>query len=255
VWCWSKMLSSPQVASAIVMRVPRITTITTQSYANDLWPKIYAQVTDILMAPEKPRLQEELYRLVYNVCCQRHQFQLYNDLMRVVKEHVTLVRQKLLSATEETFLFIFAHAFVDYCRSVDVLCVGFRYLERVYIVEKCQDTLTMILHKTFSAWILEPSTEPPDIKQRLQATLERLKPPISDPSIMMQLVKGLYALGKEYTSFNPSLFAMYIPCLQPSRGIETDQQEALSHLHLLRSSGLPRGNCRLKRKHQDMLTL
>jgi len=60
----------------------------------------------------------------------------------------------------------------------------------------------MILHKTFSAWILEPSTEPPDIKQRLQATLERLKPPISDPSIMMQLVKGLYALGKGTLTHN-----------------------------------------------------
>lgn len=54
--------------------------------------------------------------------------------MKLVKEHLAIMRQELLATTEQNFLVVFARTFVRYRHAVDVLCVGFRYMVyyRVY---------------------------------------------------------------------------------------------------------------------------
>jgi hypothetical protein len=59
----------------------------------------------------------------------------------------------------------------------------------------------------------------------------------------------------EYASFNPFLFAMYIPCLQPPRGLVDDQQEALAHVRILAQQAIPRGDGFRKRTYDDFLTM
>jgi hypothetical protein len=48
---------------------------------------------------------------------------------------------------------------------------------------------------------------------------------------------------------------MYIPCLQPPRGLEDDRQETLAHLRILTHQGIPRGEGRRKRTYDDFLSL
>lgn len=252
----SSSSSAPRTAApaAVVMRAPKITTITTQSYQTEYWPKISAAVIEILMHPEKQIMQEELYRTVYNVCCQRHQPRLYEDTLKLVRGHLAQMRVDLLAANEQTFFSLFSRSFVRFHRAVDILCVGFRYLERSYVLEKAT-TLMKVFNDTYTAGVLQPPDEPPEVKRRLQITLQHFTPPIPDPTTTMHLIKGLYALNKEYASFNPFLFAMYIPCLQPPRGLEDDRQETLAHLRILTHQGIPRGEGRRKRTYDDFLSL
>jgi hypothetical protein len=59
----------------------------------------------------------------------------------------------------------------------------------------------------------------------------------------------------EYASLHPPLFAMYIPCLQPSRGLDLDSKEAHEIIMQLRTSGLVNAAERTqKRKYSVMET-
>jgi hypothetical protein len=49
--------------------------------------------------------------------------------------------------------------------------------------------------------------------------------------------------------FNQQLFSMYIPCLQPSRGIDYDVKETLELIQMLQYQGFTNEDRVLKRKH------
>jgi len=87
------------------------------------------------------------------------------------------------------------------------------------------------------------------MKQKLEQLL-KLLPPNTDPTMVMNLVKGMYELDKGYSVFNPPLFALYIPCLQPSKGLEQDREEVKDLINNLRCQGFGINSESLsKRKH------
>jgi hypothetical protein len=67
--------------------------------------------------------------------------------------------------------------------------------ERSYVLEKAT-TLMKVFNDTYTAGVLQPPDEPPEVKRRLQITLQHFTPPIPDPTTTMHLIKGLYALNK-----------------------------------------------------------
>ena len=114
------------------------------SYSEDYWPKIAAAVLEILANPTKPVSQEEMYRCVpslqaqqvnlrsfrtiYNVCCQRHNVTLYNDVLKLIDIHLQRLREGLLSTSSYSFLEIFAQLFLSYQQASQILCICFKYL-------------------------------------------------------------------------------------------------------------------------------
>ncbi len=151
-------------------------------------------------------------------------------------------------------------------------------------------TLSKVLWDMFVSVILDPPSDPPEIKRRLIISLQRFPSShISDPPLIMNFAKGLHSLNKgissfflllfffflllrlplkltfsmdertnahikyaEYAAYNPDLFSLYIPCVVPSKGVELDAREAQECLRLLASRGFSRES-NPKRKYHEML--
>jgi len=175
--------------------------------------------------------QEELYRNIYNLCCQRHTVSLYTDLMNFMSEHLKSIYISLISSPEEAFIQFTSHLLVNYKRVVDVIAGVFRYLDKVYIKEKLNNSLVFLLLSSFNNSVISTL----EIQHKLTRLIKQI-PLHSDPSMIMNLVKGLYELNKDYASIHPQLFSMYIPCLQPSRGLDMDIKETLEIIQYLRGS-------------------
>jgi len=208
-----------------------ITVISKELYDKKYWPNIKDSVLQILKNPTRVSFaQEELLRNIYNVCCQRHAITLYSHLLELVEEHLITIYQYLVSCTNNTFVLLLSGYFTNYKFATEVLCIVFRYMDRVYIVEKLKSSLKVVLQSAFNNIVIHK-----DPIQIQLAQFLNILPSQSDPTIIMNLIKGLYELDKDYASLCPSLFAMYIPCLQPSRGLEFDKEEThklISHLRI-----------------------
>lgn len=184
-----------------------------------------------------------------------------------MNDYLRSIYSTLLSTPDSTFAHVLCNFFSNYQRIVEVVGVVFRYLvhaivqrnltisqEKVYIREKLNTSLKDILMTAFNASIVT------HLKPRIEASLKSL-PRDSNPSLIMLLVKGLYELDKgislrffdlthtDYSNFNPQLFAMYIPCLLPTRGIDYDVKETFEILEMLRFQGFTNEERVLKRKH------
>jgi len=239
------MMSDITERPKVVMRPPRVMSIPREMYDKTYWPHIREALNQIILQPmEISFSQEELYRNVYNVCCQRHTVLLYDDLLALVSQHLTVMYSSLLSTHDNTFIQVVSQYFVNFKRCSEIICSVFRYLERVYIVEKLNTSLKGILKTSFNNIVVNT----PEVKQRLN-TLLKILPPQSDPTMIMNLVKGLYELDKSYSTFNPQLFTVYIPCFQPSRGLEMDLKETMVMIHQLKCQGFGNSDFHMKRKH------
>jgi len=226
------------------MKPPKIVNIGKEEYTSQYWPSIQNAIKQVIMQPNSITFsQEELYRSVYHVCCQRHTVTLYNDLMNLMESYMTEMYNFLLQTSDENFIMTIAKYFVDFRRVSDVISVAFRYMDRVYITDKLQTNIKTILLNSLSKIVVSKD----ETKIRLDKLLKTL-PPRSDPAMLMALIKLLYELDKNFVSFNPQLFAMYIPCLQPSRGIQYDLIETQELITSLRMQGFGSQNGVLKRK-------
>jgi len=204
-----------------MLRAPKITVITKEVYESTYWPQIQKALERIVEQPKEIVFsQEELYRHVYNVCCQRHQIALYSDLLNLMHKHLVVSYNHLQSTSDENFIATVSLFISSYIHAVEVISVIFKYLDRVYVSEKLGTSLSTLLLSALNNKVVNT----PEIKSRLHVLLAML-PSNSDPSTVMNLVKGLYRLDQGYLNLNPQLFAMYIPCLQASRGAELDLEE------------------------------
>jgi len=217
----------------LFMRPPKVTTIPKEDYERNYWPHLSTVLTQIFANPKGVAYsQEELYRNIYNICCQRHTASLYNDLMSLVTNHLRNMYTTLATTPDDQFIQVIGTYFVNFKIISEIVCAVFRYMDRVYIMEKMNTTLETILYTSLNNSVLCT----PEIKNRLENLLKLLHLN-ADPNAIMHLIVGLYKLEKKYIMFNPNLFAMYIPGLQQSRGIDIDRSETLEVIEQLRYQG------------------
>jgi len=205
-------------------------TITDEMYKEKFLPQIVLLVQSILNHNGQPVPLITLYELVYGVCCQRHSQQLYIDFLKLMTTHVQHLQRVLAATAPENFLSTLTHIYEIYNNSVIALCKAFDYLERIYIREKLKSSLRRTLHLLFNTYVLQNK----EIKPRLQSFLSNLQG-YSDPSVLHALVTALYSIDKSYATQYPDIFARYIPCLTPSRGLDQDVQETMQLLQMIRS--------------------
>jgi len=243
-----ELLQQPKVT----MRPPKLTVITKEGYEREYWPNIHKTLKNIFSHPFEITLsQEEVFRHVYNICCQRHTSTLYNDLVNLINEHLKNWFIGLNSTNDDIFIQIIAKFLMEFKQITEILCSLFRYLEKIYIVEKLHTNLKSLLLN----WVNTTVVDTPEMKERLDRLLKSI-PSGSDPGMLMNLVKNLYELKKEFSMFNPMLFSMYIPCLHPSRGLEYDLKETYFIIQeLLPSQGFTKTERNLKRKYALVETM
>jgi len=205
-------------------------TITDDMYKEQYLPQISQSIQAILAHNGQPIPLVTLYELVYNVCCQRHSQQLYIDFLKLMTTHVQQLQRVLGATTPESFLPTLTHIYEIYNNSVIALCKAFDYLERIYIREKLKSSLRRTLHLLFNTYVLQNK----EIKPKLQSFLSNLQG-YTDPSVLHALVTALYSIDKNYASQYPDIFARYIPCLTPSRGIDQDIQETMQLMQMIRN--------------------
>jgi len=205
-------------------------TITDDMYKEQFFPQIANSVKSILNHNGQPVPLVALYELVYNVCCQRHSQQLYIDFLKLMTTHVQQLQRVLGSTPPDNFLSTLTHIYEIYNNSVIALCKAFDYLERIYIREKLKSSLRRTLHLLFNTYVLQNK----EIKPRLQSFLSNLQI-YSDPSVLHALVTALYSIDKSYAQQYPEIFARYIPCLTPSRGLDQDIKETMQLIEHIRS--------------------
>jgi len=229
-----------------VVRVPKIIHISRDEYHEKYWPGISRAVAHILSRPDDIHIScEEVHRAIYHVCCQRYASLLHEDLVGSVAHHVQQISDHLLSVADDAmFLETLCPHLLRFRKSVDVLGGLFRYLERVYSMEKYGTPLSFCFFSLFKQVVLLQT----HTKNRIYYFLLSISNMGLDPTLVKTLLTELYALDKEYAVINPQAFSLYIPCLKMSRGIETDVQETIHHIAMLRNQGYGAESSNLKRK-------
>eukprot|EP01089_Gocevia_fonbrunei_P011968 TRINITY_DN2692_c0_g1_i3.p1 TRINITY_DN2692_c0_g1~~TRINITY_DN2692_c0_g1_i3.p1 ORF type:complete len:238 (+),score=9.91 TRINITY_DN2692_c0_g1_i3:41-754(+) len=236
--------------SHIVMKIPSMMRITQQQYEQEYWPKLEIFINCVLNDPKDFVFsQEEHMRTVYNLCCRRYSKNLYDDLLQFLQKYLFNVKQILLKSNH-LFNIEFTEYFFKYRKAIQIFVLTFQYLDKTYVVDKLITNLETVFNDLFINIILEAPDDDYFIKQYLMSSFQSL-PPNADPSLVMNLVKALYALNKEYASLNPPIFKLYIPCLEPSKGLEEDVKETMDILATLRFQGFPLGVGDRKRKYEE----
>eukprot|EP01111_Echinosteliopsis_oligospora_P012355 TRINITY_DN4211_c0_g1_i1.p1 TRINITY_DN4211_c0_g1~~TRINITY_DN4211_c0_g1_i1.p1 ORF type:complete len:268 (+),score=53.47 TRINITY_DN4211_c0_g1_i1:71-805(+) len=199
----------------VVMKPPKITFISLDDYNRDYWPMMQKAVTIILANPRSVLFsQEEILRGIYNVCCQRHGAKLYNDLIQTVTQHLQQINQQLATSPDSEFIKYLNSSLDSYQCSIQVIAGLFRYLEKIYVMDKLVVPLVTILQDLFMGQGL--CMQVARLKQILGPVPGKVLP--EDPSVYMQLTRNLYSLDREFATLNPSLFAKFIPNLIRQKG-------------------------------------
>jgi len=213
----------------------------------------------ILQTPSRISIsQEEIYRTVYNVCCQRHMARLCEDIIRLVTSHFETIAAGLSCLPDHLFLRTFVETHDSFQKATTIICGAFRHLEKIYIIEKQRCTLSELLTNLWNRTV----TSGPIVCERLAQALRSYQisapnPYVSssvspDPAMMVAFVKSLYEFEPRYTQLNPPLFGLYIPCLQRSRGLEVDIQETQFFVSQLASREAPHPDSWSVTTHPDL---
>eukprot|EP01088_Endostelium_zonatum_P003239 TRINITY_DN14449_c0_g1_i1.p1 TRINITY_DN14449_c0_g1~~TRINITY_DN14449_c0_g1_i1.p1 ORF type:complete len:246 (-),score=29.80 TRINITY_DN14449_c0_g1_i1:128-865(-) len=245
------------------MKAPPITRITATQYSTECWPKIADMVKKILLNPQLKFSQAEFMSLVYKVVGQNHSNLLFDDLIKLISNHLEEIKRFFLELPDDQqFGLRFAQHFIIYRQATFVLSVGFNHLEKNLLKLQKHDgqppnasnTLVILLNKMFGDKVILAPDHNFQIKNRLSTSLQTISHPNYqiDPNLLMTFIKGLYSISREYADLNPQLFEMYIPCLRPTRGLQEDSRETNTYLTNLQYQGFPVGNCFLKRKFDSI---
>lgn len=243
--------NATRIKNVILMRPPKTFKITTEDYTQRHWPQIAQSLNYILNEPSKAYTtysQEELFRSVYNVCCQRHTVQCYNDLLNLVTEWLNSVCKTFLELPDDRLLAYFHQFSSQYKTAIGIICTVFRYLDKIFVTEKLNLSLNTVLQNQFRTSVLSRL----DVRERLGVMFSNI-PGFTDPAMVMNVVKTLYSHDPGLAALNPRLFAMYIPTLEKAKGIEIETQQTLEYIAFLRSQGYPAHTGQFKRKYQDFL--
>mmetsp|Transcript_3317 Transcript_3317/g.4564 ORF Transcript_3317/g.4564 Transcript_3317/m.4564 type:complete len:258 (+) Transcript_3317:49-822(+) len=254
-------------ASKLFMRSPKFVVISKEMYDTKYWPSIKSVIDAVFFNPMKCSFsQEEAYRNVYNLCCQRHTQQLYDDLMKSVEDKIREVQQALnqVPPTEHMhYVHTIATSIVKFKKAAEILSGVFRYLERSYLLDKLNKPFTEVMLTIINCSVLNVR----EVQERTCAGLQNLVPDwyiIVAPTTMYTFVNHLYAFYPESKRYNMQLFDLYIPLLHPSKGYLEDLQETNDLMNYTKQAlfGLANSNTPTfmparpkKRSHNDMLTL
>ncbi|KAL6058145.1 CDK2-associated and cullin domain-containing protein 1, variant 2 [Balamuthia mandrillaris] len=222
------------------------------SYEAEHWPIISSAVAQVLQDPSTVVEQETLYRTVYNVCCQRHTVLLFANFVELLEQYLSCLREELCALLDSRELLpTFTSLFLRYLKSVDIICVGFRYLDRIYLKEKQNTSLKQVCNKAIHHVLFGHD----ELRKQLEELIAQLTPG-PNPSLTMSLAKGLFELDKELAGLNPSLFFLYIPCLWPTQGPTEELQETKALLAQLQEQHHNTATCHnsLKRKWDEAET-
>lgn len=122
--------------------------------------------------------------------------------------------------------------------------------DRQYITKQLNINFSQELEKELGNKIARN----PLINQRLRELLPITKPSTTtshtntgnrelclDPSVLQPLIICLFHFEPNYFSYNPYLFSLYIPCLLPDKGLETERINTQNYLdsHTPTSPGQP----------------
>jgi len=219
------------VATAF-MYTPKIKIISPEEYAEVHWPKLASIVDQILHKPSQQFSSLDFYGEVYHLCCQRHGPALYSDLLKLLQQHLYNLTSILENTPRQNFLSVFLTHFNHFYDAIGILDAIFKYLDKTYIVDKLRKTLVSVLEHLLVKDFLRRSN-----------TLEKLKdvlhniPPDIDPAQIMQLIKSLYSLDKDFAQLNVKLFSIYVPCLRPARDLDRDREETNNYIVELKAKG------------------
>jgi len=226
----------------VVMRPPRMVQISHEVYSEKYWPYICSAVQQILQNPEHIIFsQEELYRGIYNVCCQRHGPLLFRDLSQVVASHLSALLTRIAPLPDNAVLMVVLDSWTTFKRAVLIIHETFRHLEKVYLLEKMSTSLDKEFCSYYRTIIISP------LQFRLSIILPQLSSPTSNPDFCMSVVRQLYDIDKDLSRLNPHLFSLYIPVLVPSRGPEAGLKETNEFFSQVQNQGLS-DSVNLKRK-------
>lgn len=131
----------------MMIRPPKIVSISENDYRAAHWPRIREAVAAALLGPWSITFSsEELYRSVhrqfsspiaahplrsvYNICTQRHSALLHQDLMQIVALHLQEEAARLASASDAEFFPRLHQHIMSFKRTTEILSTGFSYLVR-----------------------------------------------------------------------------------------------------------------------------
>lgn len=111
------------------MQVPKLINISKEEYQNIYWPILQQQISLILEQPKNVQFShEELFRNVYNLCCQKHAPQLYEDIISLITRFMKQVLITVLNNLNQNFIHIMGCYFQNFELSTHCLCIILRYL-------------------------------------------------------------------------------------------------------------------------------
>eukprot|EP00696_Hemimastix_kukwesjijk_P003680 gnl/Hemi2/14518_TR4922_c0_g1_i1.p1 gnl/Hemi2/14518_TR4922_c0_g1~~gnl/Hemi2/14518_TR4922_c0_g1_i1.p1 ORF type:complete len:283 (-),score=60.67 gnl/Hemi2/14518_TR4922_c0_g1_i1:103-951(-) len=157
--CTGYSLPLPPPTTACTHRVinkPVFKQISRQSYTEEHWPTLQAAISYIFANPlEQITMadQERSYRIVYDICCNRLNDMLLQDLEGVVTAFLQrdVLPRLLACADEAAFLSQLATTCTHFVRAVNSLSVVFLYMDRTFLKHQ----LKARLFEFFARHVLE----------------------------------------------------------------------------------------------------
>eukprot|EP01101_Sappina_pedata_P012098 TRINITY_DN8248_c0_g1_i1.p1 TRINITY_DN8248_c0_g1~~TRINITY_DN8248_c0_g1_i1.p1 ORF type:complete len:313 (+),score=75.83 TRINITY_DN8248_c0_g1_i1:224-1162(+) len=194
--------------------------------------------------------QEELQRLVYNLCCQRFANDMHDGIVTFVRNRIRESQSTLIASSSSSFLWALCQIFSQFQRSVQILAGIFFHIDRTYTKQKFKQNLSEFLVSHFTVSFFCDARIFAMLRNSLSLPLTSILS-FTDPSSLMCLAQGLYALDSGISQLNMPLFALYIPGLSRSKSLGEEAAHFRKDYERMVEMGYPVGNGALKRKHSE----
>ncbi|ORX82786.1 hypothetical protein BCR32DRAFT_278621 [Anaeromyces robustus] len=146
---------------------------------------------------------EELYRIVYTICRQGYKKLLYENILEICSNFCADTVKELENIKQnETWLTILSQVVANYVKSFDVIINIFAYLDKTYLMEELNTSLSVVLKEIFEDNFFV------GVKDRLSYSLcMYVNNNIQIPqNLIITITQALYSLNPSYAYINPMLF-------------------------------------------------
>ncbi|XP_006816026.1 CDK2-associated and cullin domain-containing protein 1-like [Saccoglossus kowalevskii] len=188
--------------------------ITKEEYSTQYWPKLENAIIQLLTQTPGdyiPISYEQMYSCVYKCVCQQHSEQMYNDLIKVVTQHLERLSTELQASSIDVYVERFNFALTQYTQALGGIVPIFNYMNRFYVATKLNTDLKDELSHLYTVYVADKHVT------GLFTLLEEAqhKPFTVSPPTMANIIKGLHHLKPAYAQLKPYLFAKFIPNILP----------------------------------------
>lgn len=228
--------------------------ITTEDYKSTYWPKLESAIEQLLTQNPQdyiPISYEQIYSCVYKCVCQQHSEQMYNDLIHKITGHLQHISEELQASPPDQYIEKFDTALAQYMAALQSIVPLFIYMNKFYIETKLNRDLKEDLTKLFTDYVAEKH-----VCTLMPLLIEAHSTPFQiTPSIMANIVKGLYTLRPEWVQLAPTLFSNFIPnilppALESELSVYAAQDQKLQRE--LMQNGFTRGDQSRKRAGEEL---